>query len=162
MPTEVGGHRRTENAAIRRDGTGTGSGRGSHTSRCVMQFVLYPMIHMAKPAFYAAVTARLKRADVVVVEDVGGGRGRSSVLVGALTLSYRVLRFNQRAKLVEQEIDYAALGVPVVRPSASMTGCVRLSAVPCATGCRKAPPCVTTRGPGVAHGRQTPRTSCRI
>src|SRR6266487_3615751 len=39
-----------------------------------LQFVLYPMIHMAKPAFYAAVTARLKRADVVVAEGVGGCR----------------------------------------------------------------------------------------
>ena len=81
-----------------------------------LQFVLYPMIHMAKPAFYAAVTARLKRADVIVVEGVGGGGWRGSVLVSMLTLSYRVLRFNRRAKLVEQDIDYAALGVPVIHP----------------------------------------------
>jgi len=85
-----------------------------------LQFVLYPMIHMAKPAFYAAVTARLTRADVVVAEGVGGGRRKRSVLVGALTLSYTVLRFNRRAKLVEQDIDYAALGVPVVRPDLSL------------------------------------------
>jgi hypothetical protein len=85
-----------------------------------LQFVLYPMIHMAKPAFYAAVTTRLKRADVVVAEGVGGGRGKRSVLVGALTLSYTVLRFNRRAKLVEQDIDYRALGVPVVRPDVSV------------------------------------------
>jgi hypothetical protein len=84
-----------------------------------LQFVLYPMIHMAKPAFYAAVTVRLKRADIVVVEGVGGGRRKRSVLVGALTLSYTVLRFNRRAKLVEQDIGYAALGVPVVRPDVS-------------------------------------------
>jgi hypothetical protein len=84
-----------------------------------LQFVLYPMIHIAKPAFYAAVAARLKRADVIVAEGVGGGRGKGSVLVGALTLSYRVTRFNRRAKLVEQHIDYAALGVPVVRPDVS-------------------------------------------
>ena len=38
-----------------------------------LQFVLYPMIHMAKPAFYAAVTRRLEQADVVVVEGIGGG-----------------------------------------------------------------------------------------
>jgi hypothetical protein len=85
-----------------------------------LQFVLYPMIHMAKPAFYAAVTSRLRRADVVVVEGVGGGRGKRSVLIGALTLSYTVLRFNRRAKLVEQDIDYAALGVPVVRPDVNL------------------------------------------
>ncbi|MEV0718157.1 hypothetical protein [Asanoa sp. NPDC050611] len=84
-----------------------------------LQFVLYPMIHMAKPTFYAAVTRRLRSADVVVVEGVGGGGGRPSVLVRALTLSYTVLKLNRRAKLVEQRIDYAALGVPVVRPDVS-------------------------------------------
>ncbi len=82
-----------------------------------LQFVLYPMIHMAKPAFYAAVTTRLKRADVVVAEGVGAGE--RSVLTGALTLSYTVLRFNRRAGLVTQDIDYAALSVPVVRPDVS-------------------------------------------
>ncbi|WP_433832917.1 hypothetical protein ACQP2E_17400 [Actinoplanes sp. CA-015351] len=85
-----------------------------------LQFVLYPMIHMAKPTFYAAVFTRLKRADLVVVEGVGGGRRKHSVLVSALTLSYRVLRFNRQAKLVEQDIDYRALGVPVVRPDVSL------------------------------------------
>jgi hypothetical protein len=84
-----------------------------------LQFVLYPMIHVARPAFYAAVATRLRRADVVVVEGVGGGRRERSVLVGALTLSYTVLRFNRRAGLVVQDIDYAALGVPVVRPDVS-------------------------------------------
>jgi hypothetical protein len=85
-----------------------------------LQFMLYPMIHMARPAFYSAVTARLQRADVVVVEGVGGGQQKRSVLAGALTLSYTVLRFNRRAKLVEQDIDYTALGVPVVRPDVSL------------------------------------------
>ncbi|GIF75130.1 hypothetical protein [Asanoa siamensis] len=82
-----------------------------------LQFVLYPMIHMAKPTFYAAVAKRLRTADIVVAEGVGGaGGGKHSVLVGALTLSYTVLRFNRRAQLVRQDIDYQALGVPVVRP----------------------------------------------
>jgi hypothetical protein len=85
-----------------------------------LQFVLYPMNHMAKPAFYTAVTTRLKRADVVVVEGVGGDWRKRSVLVSAMALSYTVLRFNRRAKLVEQDIDYAALGVPVVRPDVSV------------------------------------------
>lgn len=88
-----------------------------------LQFVVYPMIHMAQASFYAQVTTRLKRADVVVVEGVGGsgdGGGRKgSVLVTALTLSYRVLRFNRHARLVEQDIDYAALGVEIVRPDVS-------------------------------------------
>ena len=85
-----------------------------------LQFVLYPMIHMAQPAFYAAVTARLASADVVVVEGVGGGRQKRSALMNALTLSYRVLRFNQRVRLVRQHLGYAALGVPVVRPDVTL------------------------------------------
>jgi hypothetical protein len=85
-----------------------------------MQFVLYPMIHMAKPGFYQAVATRLKRADMVVAEGVGGGRRKRSILASALTLSYTVLRFNRRAKLVEQNIDYSALGVAVLRPDVSL------------------------------------------
>jgi hypothetical protein len=46
----------------------------------------------------AAVTARLKRADVVVDEGVGGGRRKHPVLVGALTLSYTLLRYGYRPR----------------------------------------------------------------
>jgi hypothetical protein len=80
-----------------------------------MQFVLYPMIHMAQPGFYAAVTRRLRQADVIVAEGVGAG-ARPSVLSNALTMSYSILRFNRRVGLVEQDIDYNAIGVPVVEP----------------------------------------------
>jgi hypothetical protein len=85
-----------------------------------LQFVLYPMIHMAQPTFYTAVANRLKRADLVVVEGVGGGSRSRSVLAGALRLSYSVLRFNKRVNLVEQDLDYDALGVPVVRPDVTV------------------------------------------
>jgi hypothetical protein len=56
----------------------------------------------------------------VVAEGVGGGRRKRSVLLAALTLSYRILRFNRRAQLVEQDIDYAALGVTVLRPDVTV------------------------------------------
>ena len=79
-----------------------------------LQFVIYPMMHMAKAAFYTTIATRLRRADVVVVEGISGGRG--SVLLNALTLSYTVLRLNRQAKLVRQDIDYPALGVLIVRP----------------------------------------------
>lgn len=82
-----------------------------------LQFVIYPMIHMARPEFYRDVATRLRRADVVVVEGVRAGR--PSPLMSALTLSYRVLRFNGRMRLVEQDIDYSALGVPVIHPDVS-------------------------------------------
>ena len=82
-----------------------------------LQFVLYPMIHMARHGFYRDVTKRLRKAHLIVVEGVHGGR--TSPLFLALTLSYRVLRLNRRAQLVEQDIDYKALGVPVIRPDVS-------------------------------------------
>lgn len=85
-----------------------------------LQFVIYPMIHMAEPAFYAAVTARLGEADIVVAEGIRNDRRRRSPLVGALMLSYTVLRFNRRAKLVQQAIDYGALGVPVINPDVTV------------------------------------------
>ena len=95
-----------------------------------LQFVVYPMIHMAQPGFYKEVTRRLGQADVVVLEGVGagpapgggagagGGSGRrkGSVLFGALTFSYTALRFNRKAKLVEQDIDYGSLGAELVHP----------------------------------------------
>jgi hypothetical protein len=85
-----------------------------------LRFVLYPMIHMAKQGFCTAVTRRLEQADVVVVEGVGGGRRKRSVLASALMFSYTVMRFNRRAGLVEQEIDYKALSVPIVHPDVSL------------------------------------------
>jgi hypothetical protein len=81
-----------------------------------LEFVVYPMIHMAAASFYAAVAARVQRADIAVVEGIGRSGTDGSVLVRALTLSYRVLRCNRRVRLVEQDIDYAALGVQLVRP----------------------------------------------
>jgi hypothetical protein len=97
-----------------------------------MRIVVYAMIHMAAPAFYAEVARRLGRADVIVVEGVGGGERRRSPLISALTLSYRVMRFNRRLRLVEQDIDYAAFGVPVVCPD--------VTADQFTTGWRRVPP----------------------
>lgn len=75
---------------------------------------------VAEPGFYAAVTARVKRATVIVVEGVGGGAKKRSLLASALMLSYRVLRFNRRMTLVEQNIDYASLDADMVHPDVSL------------------------------------------
>ncbi|HEU5108058.1 MAG TPA: hypothetical protein VFT95_05825 [Micromonosporaceae bacterium] len=83
-----------------------------------LQFVIYPMIHMASLSFYADVTARLATADVIVAEGVRRTTRRSP-LIAALTLSYRILKFNRRVDLVEQDIDFAAFtasGIPVINP----------------------------------------------
>ncbi|GAA0426467.1 hypothetical protein Aca07nite_31900 [Actinoplanes capillaceus] len=83
-------------------------------------FVVYPMIHMADPAFFAAVSRRLRTADVIVTEGVGGDSG-FSLLGRALTLSYSVLRFNRRAGLVRQRIDYQSSNAAIVNPDATAT-----------------------------------------
>jgi tetratricopeptide (TPR) repeat protein len=86
-----------------------------------LQFVVYPMVHMARVEFYAEVASRLAKAGVIVAEGVGPGARRApSPLAAALTLSYRLARFNRRVRLVEQDIDYAAFGVPVVTPDVTM------------------------------------------
>jgi hypothetical protein len=79
-----------------------------------LQFVLFPMIHLAEPAFYDEVTGRLKDCDLVVAEGVG-----KSAMVTAMTLAFRTARFG-RTGLVMQQIPLASLGVPVMNPD--MTG----------------------------------------
>ncbi|MFI7490469.1 hypothetical protein ACIBXA_19015 [Micromonospora echinaurantiaca] len=77
-----------------------------------LEFVLFPMLHVASPEFYAAVTQRLRRCDLLVVEGV---RGRS-VLAWAVTLTYRVMPANKRSGLVVDNIAYRSLGVEVINP----------------------------------------------
>jgi hypothetical protein len=92
-----------------------------------LEFRFFPMVHVGEPAFYAAVTDRLRRCDLVVAEGVGGtatpeGRVSSpsptvgSVAASALTASYRLPARFGRTGLVEQNIPYATLGVPVRYP----------------------------------------------
>jgi hypothetical protein len=77
-----------------------------------LNFVVFPMIHVAAPGFYAEVQRRLAGCAVVVAEGVSG----RSAVGWAITLTYRVIPANRRSGLVRQHIDYDALGVPVVRP----------------------------------------------
>ncbi|MFE0630689.1 hypothetical protein ACFW3D_27465 [Streptomyces sp. NPDC058864] len=78
-------------------------------------FELYPMIHLAEPAFYEEVTARLRAScDLVIAEGIRGGTAAR-----ALTRSYRSLSGHERLGLVVQDIDFATLGVPVMCPDMS-------------------------------------------
>lgn len=77
-----------------------------------MQFVLVPMIHLGTAAFYAEVKARLRDCQLIVAEGVSG----PSVLVRALTFSYRFPGRSRRLNLVVQGDDYADCGVPVICP----------------------------------------------
>jgi hypothetical protein len=81
-----------------------------------LAFMLFPMIHLAEAAFYAEVEARLRSScDLVVAEGVGEGSPGAEALVA----SYRRLEGHERLGLVVQNIDYAALGLPVVCPDMS-------------------------------------------
>jgi hypothetical protein len=80
-----------------------------------MRFVLFPMLHLGTPGFYAEVTRRLRACDLVVAEGI---RGRSAS-ASALTLTYRLCGSVHRGGLVVQDIDYASLGVPVIGPDMS-------------------------------------------
>jgi hypothetical protein len=76
-----------------------------------LTFVLFPMIHVGSPAFYADVLARVGECDLAVVEGVGAARE-----VSLLTLSYRTIRFNRRSGLVLQRDRLDSLGIPTICP----------------------------------------------
>lgn len=76
------------------------------------RIVLVPMLHLGAPGFYADVTARLGRCEVVLAEGI---RERS-VIARALTISYRLPGRRGRLGLVEQRIDYSSLLAEVITP----------------------------------------------
>jgi hypothetical protein len=76
-----------------------------------LTFVLFPMVHVGSPAFYAAVRARVGECDLAVVEGVGAARE-----VSLLTLAYRTMRFNRRAGLVVQSDGPDSFGIPTICP----------------------------------------------
>lgn len=80
-----------------------------------LTFVVFPMVHLGERSFYAAVEARLRRCDLVVAEGVGPGSRRAQ----EITRSYRWAEGSSRLGLVVQDIDYRALGVPMVNPDMS-------------------------------------------
>lgn len=77
-----------------------------------LQFVLFPMLHVASPEFYAAVAQRLRQCDLLVVEGVSG----RSVLTWAIMLTYRIMPANRRCGLVVDNIEYGSLGVELINP----------------------------------------------
>lgn len=70
------------------------------------------MIHCAQATFYRQVADRLRGCHLIVAE---GYDGPSSVGL-AYAVALRVTRQRSAARLVHQDIDYEALGVPVVWP----------------------------------------------
>ncbi|MFC4561665.1 hypothetical protein ACFO4E_07335 [Nocardiopsis mangrovi] len=81
-----------------------------------MRILLFPMVHVAEPAFYQDVGARLLDCHIVVAEGIRG----ESTPVSFLTMAYRCTPHNRRLGLIVQKLDVDALPVPVIRPD--MTG----------------------------------------
>ena len=78
-----------------------------------LEFVIFPMVHVASPTFYSQVRLRLRKCDLIVVEGI---RGRSAG-VSALTLAYRFAPRRRRNGLQEQRDDLLLPeGIPVVNP----------------------------------------------
>jgi hypothetical protein len=108
-----------------------------------LRFEVFPMVHVGEPAFYAAVAERLRRADLIIAEGIGApepptgseldlevaalhwpglemdglaGPRRKWDAASALTASYQIPVRSRRIGLIEDNIDYRALGVPVLYP----------------------------------------------
>jgi hypothetical protein len=108
-----------------------------------LRFEVFPMVHVAEPAFFAAVADRLRRCDLIVAEGVGGPEPPTPAeidleiasltwpglemdglseprrrwdVASALTASYEIPARSARLGLVVDTIDYAGLGVPVLCP----------------------------------------------
>ncbi|GAA4596462.1 hypothetical protein GCM10023194_68740 [Planotetraspora phitsanulokensis] len=76
-----------------------------------LRFVVYPMVHLGEPGFYAEVEQRLHSHDLLVVEGVAHSpAGR------ALSAAYRHLEGSSRLALVVQRIDLHTVGVPFINP----------------------------------------------
>ncbi|MFJ8108222.1 hypothetical protein [Streptomyces sp. NPDC096132] len=78
-----------------------------------LEFVIFPMMHVASPTFYSQVRRRLRECDLIVMEGIRG----NSVGVSTLTLAYRFAPRRRRNGLQEQRDDLLLPeGVPVVNP----------------------------------------------
>lgn len=82
------------------------------TAQTPMRIILFPMVHAAAPDFYKSVTARLGTCRLIVAEGISGRPAAAR----ALTVAYRLPAHSRRLALTVQNIDYASLGTPVLRP----------------------------------------------
>ncbi|MEU6655206.1 hypothetical protein ABZ904_38890 [Streptomyces sp. NPDC046900] len=78
-----------------------------------LEFVIFPMVHVASPTFYSQVRIRLRECDLIVMEGI---RGKSAG-VSALTLAYRFAPRRRRNGLQEQREELLLpKDVPVINP----------------------------------------------
>jgi hypothetical protein len=93
-----------------------------------LEFVIFPMLHVASPTFYSQVRLRLRECDLIVLEGIRG----KAVGVSALTLAYRFAPRRRRNGLQEQREDLLLPDdVPVVNPDVTAAEAVEdLKALP--------------------------------
>ncbi len=77
-----------------------------------LEFVVFPMLHVGMPSFYEEVARRLRDCDLHLVEGVLGDTVAGSVL----TMTTQVIPLDKNAGLIEDNIPYGDLGVPVITP----------------------------------------------
>jgi hypothetical protein len=94
-----------------------------------MEFLLFPMIHIAEPAFYAGVRRRLSRCAVIVAEGVTNGKPLWSP---AMDFANRYIPRGRQHTVVAQTDELVLPeGIPVVRPDVPpVEPAVDLSGVP--------------------------------
>jgi hypothetical protein len=75
-------------------------------------FTLFPMVHVAQPAFYDAVASRLRGVDLIVAEGIKS----DSPSTEPIMRMYRQFSRGRGREIVVQDIDYERLGPPVLYP----------------------------------------------
>ncbi|MEV6304811.1 hypothetical protein AB0M02_35740 [Actinoplanes sp. NPDC051861] len=79
-----------------------------------LRFVVIPTIHVGRPDYYQAIAERLRSCVAVVAEQYDGPSSTGMAYAAAL----RLTRQRIGRDLVHQDIDYGALGVPIIFPDA--------------------------------------------
>lgn len=91
-----------------------------------LRWVIIPTIHMGHADYYWAIWQRLRSCQAVIAEIWDGPSSTGMTYANAMRLA------RQRASrdLVPQDIDYGALGVPIIFPR-RLTGAERRPGPPC-------------------------------
>ncbi|MEU4164971.1 hypothetical protein [Actinoplanes sp. NPDC026670] len=79
-----------------------------------LRWVVIPTIHLGHPDYYWAIWQRLRSCQAVIAEQYDGPSSTGYAYVAAM----RLARQRAARDLVHQDIDYGALGVPIIFPDA--------------------------------------------
>jgi hypothetical protein len=77
-----------------------------------LRFTLFPMVHVAQPSFYDEVANRLRDVDLIVAEGIKSAAPENDPIMRM----YQQFSRGPGRPIVVQNIDYASLGPPVLKP----------------------------------------------